>query len=480
MKRILLSKLDISIRSLRECVALGLLLIIFFGAKAEVFAAETERRIEEEKRAALQGTQLGILKTESRLVFDYGFWLNYRYDDYHNDDNDKDVKDSLSYSNSLDTRFWMKVVLKPPIDATHENEHSAYVRIKDLRIQRKPDDTGGGTDHDGPHLDYGYLTLDFRPWWFEMGRQYFSVGRGIAYSDVHDGAQVFYIFPRSKIKAFFAHTLPHEDNVDTSIPGYDKESDRYFYGLEYTYVGIPEQRLFSYYVRQRDYSDEMPIDGTNDYSYDSEYFGLGAQGKITTNTNYWLEAIRQTGSSRVYNTLQKKDVDAWAADLGISYDWQVYTHPTFVVEYACGSGDSDRLSVTDTQNGNADSDDENFLYFGYLSTGYALAPRLSNLQFYKLGISFTPFEKHKILKNLKFGLDYYRYYKFASSGGIYDLDATEANNDIGSEIDVTIDWQIFSDLSCTLQYGHFEPESAYPGSTSDSEDYFSLSMSLSF
>jgi hypothetical protein len=454
--------------------------VILLLGQVRAFGVEMERRIEEEKRSALQETELGVLKTKSRLVFDYGFWLNYRYDDYHDDDNDKETRDLLTYSNSLDSRFWVKLVLKPPLDTEYKNEHSVYVRIKDLRIQRKPDDTGGGTDHDGPHLDYGYLTLDFRPWWFELGRQYFSVGRGISYSDVHDGAQLFYIFSRSKLKAFFTHTLPHEDNVDLSVPGYDKGSDRYFYGLEYTYVGIPDQRLFSYYVIQRDYSNEMPIDGAHDYTYDSEYGGLGAQGKIAVNTNYWLEAIRQTGTSRIYNTLQKQDVDAWAADLGISYDWQAYTHPNFSAEYAFGSGDSDRSSVTNTQNGNSDGDDENFLYFGYISTGYALAPRLSNLQFYRLGASFTPFERNKILKNCKIGIDYYRYYKFASSGGVYDLDATQANNDIGSEVDVTVNWQIFSDLSCTLQYGHFEPGDAFPDSTNDSEEYFSLNMSLTF
>ncbi|MFC1708497.1 alginate export family protein [Candidatus Omnitrophota bacterium] len=457
-----------------------LIFVILLLGRVRVFAAENERRIEEEKRVALEETELGILKGESRLLFDYGFWLNYRYDDYHDDDNDKETKDLLSYSNSIDSRFWMKLVLKPPVGAAHENEHSVYVRIKDLRIQRKPDDTGGGTDHDGPHLDYGYLTFDLRPWWFEVGRQYFSVGRGIAYSDVNDGAQIFYIFPRSKIKAFFSHMLPHEDNVDLSVPGYDKGSDRYFYGLEYTYAGIPNHRLFGYYIVQRDYSNEIPIDGANDYTYDSEYLGIGAQGKIFTNTNYWAEVIRETGTSRVYTTLQKLDVDAWAGDFGISYDWQAYTHPTLSLGYAFGSGDSDRASVTNTQNGNADGDDENFLYFGYFSTGYALAPRLSNLHFYKLGLSFTPFEKHKILKNCRFGIDYYRYYKFASGGGIYDLDATQANNDIGSEIDVNINWQIYSDLSCTLQYGHFQPEDAFPGSTGDSEDYFSLSLSLTF
>ena len=85
-----------------------------------------------------------------------------------------------------------------------------------------------------------------------------------------------------------------------------------------------------------------------------------------------------------------------------------------------------------------------------------------------------------ICKSSKRTTDYYRYYKDKSAGGIYDTEASESNDDIGSEINASAIWQIFSDLRCTLQYGHFIPGDAYPYSSNDSEDYFSVSVVITF
>jgi len=324
------------------------------------------------------------------------------------------------------------------------------------------------------------MILDLRPCWLKIGRRYFGVGQRVAYSDVHDGAEIYLSLPKGSIKAFVSRALPHEENIDTSIPGYTKESDRYFYGLEYTYSAIPDQSLYGYLVIQRDCTDESPDDPIHDFTYNSEYFGLGAQGKAAAGLNYLAEIIRETGKSFVYDTNEKSDVDAWAGIFGINYDWQAYSHPSLSLRYAFGSGDSDRLSVTDTQNGNISGEDNNFLYFGYIPTGYALFPRLSNLHLYKIGISFKPMENSPLFKNLSLGIDYYRYYKDKSTGGIYDPDATESDDDIGSELDLTLSWQILSDISCWVQYGHFYPGDAYSITANDSEDYFSISMAFTF
>ena len=196
--------------------------------------------------------------------------------------------------------------------------------------------------------------------------------------------------------------------------------------------------------------------------------------------HYWAEVIRQTGESVVYDTMQKRDVEAWAYDLGISYDWDVYSDPNLSLEYAFGSGDSDRVSVTDTLDGNISGDDKNFHYFGYLPAGYALSPRLSNLQFAKAAVLFKPLEKYKLFKNFSLGIDYYRYFKDEKDGGIYDTEAINSDTDIGDEVDLTIFWQILSDLTLELQYGYFMPGDAYPDAFDDSEQYYSASMTLSY
>jgi hypothetical protein len=155
-------------------------------------------------------------------------------------------------------------------------------------------------------------------------------------------------------------------------------------------------------------------------------------------------------------------------------------HPALYFKYAYGSGDKDRVSVTDTLFGNLAGRDRNFLYFGYIPTGYALNAQLSNLYFFKTGLSLKPLEKYLLFKNCRLSVDYYLYYKDKAGAGIYDLQATVDNRNVGSEVDLTLSWPIFSDLSFNLQYGHFIPGEAYPNSTRDSEDYLSLSSTITF
>lgn len=468
---------------MRNNLLLAILVLIalsFLPVRAMGQTPEAQRRVEGEKRKALEETELKILKGENRLVYEYGGWINYRYDEYNNDDNDSSTTDTIDYEQSLDSRLWLKATLKPPAGASYANEHSIYIRVKDLGIQRRPDDTGGGYDHDGPHLDYAYAVLDFRPLWLEAGRRYFSVGQGISYSNVNDGVELYGLFQDWNLRSFIAQTIPHEDNVDTSVPGWKKGSDRTYYALEATYLGIPDHGLYGYILIQQDKSNAEPQDPPHNYTYNSGYFGLGSQGKLTPRMHYWVEIIKETGRSHIYDTTEKKRIDAWAGDFGVSYDWEVYSHPNFSIEYAFGSGDSSRTNVTNTLSGNTSRVDNNFLYFGYLPAGYAFSGRLSNLHFYKLGALFKPLEKHHFFRNLTLGIDYYKYYKDEKAGGIYDTDATLNSYDIGREIDLNISWQVLSDLSWSFQYGYFGPGKAYPDSADTPETYLSISTTVTF
>lgn len=460
---------------------IAFLVVSFLSGIAMGQTSEERRRIMQEKLKALEKTELKILEGEDRLMFDYGGWINFRADNYNEDDNDTSTVDALDDMYSLDSRFWIKATLKPPVGASYKNEHSCYIRIKDIHdIERRSDDDGD-YDHDGPHLDYAYLVLDVRPYWLEIGRRYFSVGQGIAYSNVSDGVELLANLQDWNLKALVSHTLPHEDNIDSSVPGWGKGSDRTYLGVEATYLGIPDHGIYGYFLMQKDDSEEWPGDDTShDYTYDSEYFGLGSQGKILPSVHYWAEIIWETGKSYIFDSNEKKDVDAWGGDFGISYDADIYSHPNFSFEYAFGSGDADRSSVTDTVNGNASGDDKNFLYFGYLPAGYALSPRLSNLHFYKAGVLLKPLEMFRFFRNLSVGADYYQYWKDKEAGGIYDGDATISDDDIGSEIDLRASWQILSDLSCSLEYGYFMPGDAYADSADDPENYFLVTTTFTF
>lgn len=458
------------------------LIFLFLVFLCVTFAeASTEKRATEEaKRKALLKTETVLPEGEERFLFDYGAWLDFRYTNYTDDDNDSNAQDTLRETFEADNRFWMKVNIRPPVDSDRDNEHIIYLRLKDLYLKEFPEDETGVYDRDGPHLDYAYVVADLRPYKLEVGRRYFNIGRGIAYSNVSDGFKINYLRPRWNFGVLAARTLPHEDNIDISVPGFSKDSDRYYFAFGVGYAGIRNHQLYGYFLSQRDFSDEDPNDPNQQFTYDSDYWGIGSKGNISPNLSYWTEVIKQSGESYIFGSDAKSDVDAWAANVGSEYQWDVLGHPRLSFEYAYGSGDSERVSVTDTENGNLSSDDNNFLYFGYFPAGYALAPRLSNIHIYRIGAVLNLFERFRKVKDLTFGIDYFWYMKDKSSGGISDFEATADSHDIGNEIDLTVEWQILSDIRLSLNYGHFMPGEAFLDTAKDSEDYFSTSLTFTF
>lgn len=466
---------------LKICICLSIIFAPFQEAFGQ--SGQKARRVEEGKRTALDfllNQEQQILSDESRLFLDYGGWLDIRHEEFQDTDNDSDVDDTFTSSFSVDPRFWMRFILKPPADGSYPNEHVVYLRLKHLYVEKRPPDQNEGYDRDGPHIDYAYAVIDLRPFSIEVGRRYYMVGQGIAYGNVNDGAELLLNLNNWTIRGFVSQTLPHEDNIDTSVPNFESEGDRTYYAAEATYVGLYGHGIYGYYLAQRDGGGKYPSTPTNDFTYDSEYIGLGLQGKLFPQVHYWAEVMKETGESRVFTTQEVKDIDAWAADFGVTWDIDVYSHPNVTFESAFGSGDADRTSVTDTENGNLTGDDNNFLYFGYLPAGFALAPRLSNLQFYKLSLLAKPLEKYNRFKNLTFGVDYYRYYKDEKSGGIYDEDAVLAEKYVGSELDMRLSWKMLSDLSWTIEYGYFMPGDAYAEPAKDSESYFSIGTTFTF
>ncbi|MBI3323782.1 MAG: alginate export family protein, partial [Candidatus Omnitrophica bacterium] len=155
---------------------------------------------------------------------------------------------------------------------------------------------------------------------------------------------------------------------------------------------------------------------------------------------------------------------------------------TIYGEFAFGSGDPDRQSVTDTIFGNRFGADNNFLYFGYLRTGYALSPRLSNLRMLKAGLALKPLDRSRRwnLRELTTTVDLYRYYKDEPEGAVFDPQASEADDDVGTEVDLTLSWPMLSDCTLDIEYGHFIPSAAYPPATSNHTQYFAVSLTTTF
>ncbi|MDQ7779611.1 MAG: alginate export family protein, partial [Planctomycetota bacterium] len=158
--------------------------------------------------------------------------------------------------------------------------------------------------------------------------------------------------------------------------------------------------------------------------------------------------------------------------------------PNFSLQYLHGSGDENRMSVTNTIRGNlGNTDDENFLYFGHVLTGYSLAPAVSNINIIRFGASANFLEKCETFKDMEVGFNYFNYWKDEREGGISDFRALvrlgrPENRDIGDELDFYLNWRIFSDLTFTVRYGTFWTGDAYEDDVR--RDFLALGLTLSF
>jgi len=455
--------------------------------QSEELETEQKERIEEEAREELEETEAPEVPEISEVPevkekifkFDWGGWLSSYYWAYINDDNDKEANDLLRNVTYQTMRLWFK--------ATMHKKHLFYFRAKDTYITRRDVNTsytGEGDDHNGPHVDMCYLNLSLtKRFRLILGRQYLTLGKGIAYNKTHNAVQLKGSIGKFMFKTFFSRTKPRENNVDYSVPGYKKNGHKNFYGSELALINNPKFVPYLYVMFQEDHPKEEPEDATQEYNYNSRYYTAGISAEAFNALDWWIEIIREEGESYTDAdtvALEKKDIDAWAGVLGCKHQFDIFTHPSADLEFAYGSGDKDRTRVTNTDGGNLYGNDTNFLYYGYYFAGYALDPRLSNIQIYRLGVSTTPLENFKVGRDLVLGAKFYLYRKDKSAGGIYDTDATQNDKDIGKEMNFYLYWRINPKSTWAFRYGKFFPGDAYPDATNDGSHYFYSSLTVKF
>jgi hypothetical protein len=123
------------------------------------------------------------------------------------------------------------------------------------------------------------------------------------------------------------------------------------------------------------------------------------------------------------------------------------------------SGDKDRLDAANTFGGNrTGTDDHSFNTLGYVDTGLALAPNLSNLIVARLGGSTFPFPGRGGLGRLRAGAAGLLFFKIDSDAALNI--PSKDDTFLGGEIDVFADWRIASDVSMNVRYGVFLPGEA--------------------
>jgi hypothetical protein len=436
--------------------------------------------LEEERRRVLDET----IDISQEYEYDYGGWLRGEFILF--DDDPYEDRRTLRF---YDLRLWGSVRVA--------EIHRVYARILMQYTDFNSGDQYGHSQNtfDGPNLDQGFYEIDLSEalgltkLLGRAGRQYFHLGRGIALNGTMDGLSIEGETDGWGFRALGAHTIISMDDIDSSRPDKD-DSHRLFVGLsgEGPDLGA-HTRPYAYALVQRDLNGtDPPGAGSIDFGYDSEYWGIGVRSQPLTFLSLRGEFIFETGRSYpdpftvAGGSTDTESVRAHCLDLLAEAHPDLPLGLRFSAEYLWGSGDADRLSVTNTLFGNeAGTTDEGFLAFGYVHTGIALYPRPSNLHILRLGAAGRPLQGvGRLLEALDVALDWFYYRKDEEDGAISDTRADLPESYVGMELDVSVTWRPLSDVIAAVRGGVFMPGDAYSDATDDNRGFLSASLTYMF
>ena len=240
---------------------------------------------------------------------------------------------------------------------------------------------------------------------------------------------------------------------------------------------IGRSRPYAYGLIQRDYNKDDTSDIVSPaihtrYRYDSYYLVLGSQGAVTDRMVYGLEMAYEGGYGLSNSYTQNgagisgvpqtdSQINAFAGDFRLDYLFTDERQTRLSLEGIIASGDPDRLtSTTDTFGGNRPhTGDDAFNAFGFLNTGVAFAPPVSNLMMLRVGISTFPLPQVPAFQRLQLGVDGFLFGKTEKDA--QSVEPTQLGQRfLGWEPDVFMNWQITNDVTIAVRYGCFFPGNA--------------------
>jgi hypothetical protein len=271
-------------------------------------------------------------------------------------------------------------------------------------------------------------------------------------------------------------------DFDPSRPNYDSNTDRSLFGARGAYTFGPELELFVSGFWQRDHNENrvvsmelLPgVSVSHNYNFDSAYLSVGGSGSIGPEVLWTAEFVRETGSrySRfefipsgggVIAVQDDSPITAYAGVMNASWvPSGIGTRPRVDGTFAFGSGDQDHLATVGGLTGNANgTNDLGFQSLGYIYTGLAGAPSLTNLLMLRVGASTGIAVDQRRPDALRVGMDVFLFGKQKTSAPV-SLPSSPTDQYLGTEVDWKLDWRLTSDVSFTARVGLYWPGSNMP------------------
>jgi hypothetical protein len=470
------------------CVLLAVLSAGLFCESAHGQALLRSQQIDQFERQLEQLQREKVLRidasipAEQRALVDYGGALDFSL---------FSIDDAFGNTHAL-----RQTELSAYARLNFDNAHEFYVRVLTRYRDFNSGDSfdGHGDDWVEPQLERAFYRFDLRAaeaayegrttdfnLTAQLGRQLVHWANGLTLSQDLDGGVFDFNWNKLTLTALAAFSRQSNVDIDTSRPDFDGDTRRGFFGGKVDYQVAEAHRLFAYGLLQADQNshdfnpDPFSAQRINDptlpllpttFKYESYYLGVGASGSVTDQLIYSIEAVYEGGSTLSNSfaldvlgnaTPIKQTTDpisAAALDARLDYLFNDLNHSRAMLELVVATGDSDRLTSTNTFGGNKpNTTDRGFNGFGLVQTGLAFIPNVSNLVMVHGGVATFPAPDSESFERLQVGADLYVYTKLDAAAPIQE--PTSDDPYLGTGLDLYANWQISSDLTWTLRYGLF-------------------------
>lgn len=435
--------------------------------------AQQDRRLERQLRTAEADYRLIVdpsLTLAERTLFETGGFISLTY---------VNLQDSSQTSKAF-TQYEASVFAR----ASFDGAHTFFVRARFPYRDFDPGDSfdGRGDRWVKPFLDRYTYEFDYRRlaqanegvrpdnnYNVRVGRQFVDWFGGLALSETLLAVRPsIEIDNRWSIEALVGVTPNLTTDFDTSRASYLRSNRRGYFGGAVSYNTPSGEQFYFYGLRMQDYNTDntlrtpiVPVFNAN-FKYSTTYLAIGANGSLTNDLLYLGEFAYSLGESQsdpLAGTQSTEDVRAFAGRLQLTYLFRDERQSRLQFEGLFASGDSDRISPTNTVFGNLPgSIDSSYNALGFVNTGLAFAPSFSNLWTLRAGGATFPFRSEELFKELQVGADLLLFNKFTSRGGVEEPTADKMF--LGTELDLYANWRLTSDLAFNVRYGVFFPGEA--------------------
>ncbi|MBI1370194.1 MAG: hypothetical protein GC162_16270 [Planctomycetes bacterium] len=448
-----------------------------------------ERQMEQLQREQLLRVDTAI-PAEQRALFDYGGYAAFNFFSIDDTAQRTHLLRQTEVSGYAHLNF----------DNVHEFFIRGDVRYEDFNAGDSFD--GKGDDWVGPHLTRAFYRFDLRQYLAAYegeasefglvltgGRQLVHWASGLALDHELDGILAEASFGDLIVTGLAATTVPETLDFDGSRPSFEDDTRRAYFGGKIDWHPVAKHTVYVYGLYQHDHNSDnfdadplraqrrlgiaVPLLPTH-FEYDSYYIGVGGQGNLTDQLAYSIEAVYEGGESLSNSfTLSgagppfvatpavqtREDISAYAVSSQIDYLFHDANRTRATFALVAASGDSDRLSTSNTFGGNAGgTNDRAFNGLGLTYTGLAFAPQVSNLVMARVGVSTMPISQRPWFERLQLGANLFCYSKLNDNAPINE--PTSDSHYLGTGIDLFVNWQVTSDVGLALRYGVFFPGTA--------------------